>query len=560
MSLAAMLNTAWMLSCRPEWHAFQRATRSVAQTQADVLRAIIRANQRCALGTEYSFATIGSVSDFQRRVPIMGYDAYRPAIERMAAGEANVLTCEPVELFEPTSGSTGGEKWIPYTRSLRRQFQRGVAAWVADLFHNRSAVRRGRAYWSISPAWGPARYTSGGVSIGFDDDAAYLGRWEQWAVRRVMAAPTGLSKIVDLDRFRYSSLLYLLAAEDLSLISIWNPTFLTTLLAPLEEWADQLCADLRRGLVDRPSPAANPRRAARVAEILRGNGALSGKLREIWPQLTLVSCWGDAASARQLSAVRQLFPEVEIQPKGLLATEGFVSFPLVDQAAPALSLRSHFFEFSEATDAFETSPAPRCRLAHELDRGGRYRVIITTGGGLYRYPLHDEIEVVDFLNGCPLIRFLGKADRTSDLVGEKLSEVHVEGVIDRILAAHSLSSQFAMLAPVEGQRPHYCLFLQCSSLAHKSSWLRRLTDALEQGLSENPHYRYAVRLGQLGPARIQQLDPSAEPAARIYERHCLAGGRRAGAIKPAALDRWTGWADLFATACIQAEAIADRRG
>ena len=60
-------------------------------------------------------------------MPLTTADDYRDDIERIAAGAANVLTAEPVRLLEPTSGTTGGEKLIPYTASLRRQFQWAVA-------------------------------------------------------------------------------------------------------------------------------------------------------------------------------------------------------------------------------------------------------------------------------------------------------------------------------------------------------------------------------------------------------------------------------------------------
>ena len=46
-----------------------------------------------------------------------------PWIERIGRGEPNVLTTEPVLMMEKTSGSSGAAKYIPYTRSLRREFQ-----------------------------------------------------------------------------------------------------------------------------------------------------------------------------------------------------------------------------------------------------------------------------------------------------------------------------------------------------------------------------------------------------------------------------------------------------
>src|SRR5205814_4928996 len=112
-------------------------------TQARMLRDILHANHDTWFGQRHDFASIASPRDYQQRVPPATYADFAPAIERIAAGEANVLTREPVVLLEPTSGTTGGEKWIPYTAGLRRQFQRGVAAWIADLFAKRPAVRRG---------------------------------------------------------------------------------------------------------------------------------------------------------------------------------------------------------------------------------------------------------------------------------------------------------------------------------------------------------------------------------------------------------------------------------
>jgi hypothetical protein len=253
--------------------------------------------------------------------------------------------------------------------------------------------------------------------------------------------------------------------------------------------------------------------------------------------LALLSCWTDAGAARALPGLRELFPAVEIQPKGLLATEGCVTFPLVGAAAPVLAIRSHFFEFLEADDDRTT-----CRLAHELESGGRYRVVLTTGGGLYRYSLRDEVQVAGFLGKCPLLRFLGKADRVSDLVGEKLAEAHVTAVLARASTAVGLAPRFAMLAPVPAPAAHYRLYVQCDGL----DAARRLTfqAEVEQGLRENPHYAYAVDIGQLAPVEVVLLTDG-ESAWRIFERRFLTRGQPAGAIKPSALDAWTGWADEF---------------
>ncbi len=525
MSAAAALNTAWLLKCAaPAW-LFRRATQRLADVQARLLADLLARNRDTDFGRAHGFRDIRTPRDFQKRVPLSRYEDYAGAVARIAAGEANVLTAERVPLLEPTGGTTGGEKLVPCTDTLRRQFQRAVAPWIADLLWQRPALRHGRAYWSISPALGPPRRTGGGLPIGFDDDAAYLGGLERWALARLLVVPPDVTRLPDMERFRYVTLLHLLRARDLALISVWSPTFLSALLAPLEAWQERLCSDLAR----------EPRRAAELAAIFRSHLTLPDKLRRIWPRLALISCWADAVAARYVGEVRELFPHVEIQPKGLLATEGCVSFPLLGRPAPVLAVRSHFFEFEPA--------GGDCRLAHELEEGGLYRVVLTTGGGLYRYQLRDEVEVVGFENQAPLLCFRGKADRVSDLAGEKLAEPFVRAVLDRLFADNGLSPQFSILVPVEGRPACYRLYLQLPGGAGALPGV--LGAGLEEGLRDNPYYRHAVGLGQLGPAEVHVLDPDGEPAWNVYERRCLAQGQKLGNIKPAALDAWAGWPDEF---------------
>src|SRR5581483_9435794 len=266
------------------------------------------------------------------------------------------------------------------------------------------------------------------------------------------------------------------------------------LFSRIEEWQDRLCLELHR---------RHPARASLVRDVLRGSGALGAKLRRIWPGLALISCWADGAASLGLPAVRELFPGVEVQPKGLLATEGVVSFPLVGQPAPVLAIRSHFFEFEETTGTM--------KLAHEVDIGGRYTVVMTTGGGLYRYPLRDEVEIVGRFRQCPLLRFIGKADCVSDLVGEKLAEAFVRSVLDRVFDSRRWTPRFVILVPVLDRPPRYVLYLQGPS----ASDVEGLARQLQAGLEENPHYRYAVDLGQLAPAEVRLL-PETVRAWEVY--------------------------------------------
>lgn len=548
MMLANGLNTAWMVSCAAEALAFRRATRAVHRCQEKVLLRILRANQNTDYGRRYDFASIKSCQEYRRRVPITNYEALEPWIGRIAKGEANILTSKRVLILEPTGGSTSGEKLIPYTDDLRKEFQRALGAWIFDVLYHWPQARRGRAYWSVTPMAQRQRTSAGGIPIGFDDDQEYLSRWQRWAVSRLLITPPRIRNLRSIENARYLTLLHLLASRDLALMSVWSPTYLTTLFACLPHHWEAICADIETGNVRLPCPTAgtergpmsvrpDPRRAGELRAIFRSGELTSNQLAACWPRLAFLSCWADASSAGYASQLQALFPQVVMQPKGLLATEGVVSFPFHAVKGSLLALRSHFLEFREVMPSGSESEGTR--LAAEIQPEKRYRVTLTTGGGLYRYDLGDEVEVIDRYHQCPAIRFLGRHDAISDLVGEKLNEQHVRQSIGKACRELGIAVEFALVAPTCEFPPRYCLFLQSAS---PEVPVQQLTDALEARLRTNPLYRDAVACGQLDSLKVQLLE---DGAWSVYHDTRVARGQRLGDIKPTSLDTWLGWEAAF---------------
>ncbi len=444
MNFAFPINTAWMIACGPSLRAFQRSTINVADTQSRLLTQMVQTNQACAFGREHELAKIRDIDDFRSRVPIADYESFEPWIDQVCEGRSRVLTVEPVRLLEPTSGSVSGRRLIPYTDSLQRQFRNGIHPWIADLFSRRTQLRRGRAYWMVTPAI-EQQQTAGGLKIGFADDTQYLGLAGRLAAERVMAVPPRTMSGVPPNEAPYRTMLRLLATPDLTLISIWSPTFLTTLVRLLDDSREELIRDLQELGGSKP----------RSVSILKSNATVAEKLAAVWPRLELISCWADGSAVQYIPAVKRLFPNVELQAKGLISTEAFVSLPILGYSGSALSIRSHFFEFQPiASDGDQTW------LAHQLSVGEQYRVIVTTGGGLYRYQTHDVVEVVGFLEQCPLIQFIGRDNKTCDLVGEKLSELFVATAIDRMKEQLDLMSGFAMLVPRRSDPIGYQLLIE----------------------------------------------------------------------------------------------------
>ena len=530
---------AWWASCAPGWNRFRKALDTPGATQERLLQRLCRQNRDTVFGKAHGFGSIGSLSEFRAQVPARSWEELSPWLERTIAGEAGVLTPDTaggrITLFEPSSGSASASKWVPCNRNLLREFQAAIAPWIFDLFRSRPRLLSGPAYWSVSPANTETQRTPGGTPIGFDEDSAYLGGAGRALVNRVLCVPSQVKAISDLQDFRYATLLHLLAAGDLRMVSVWSPSFLTLLLEDLPSQWEALLKDLEQGSLTAPSgaslpvpaPQAAPRRAMRLSETGPHD------LAAAWPRLQLLSCWTDAAAGRVLPSLQQLLPQVPIQPKGLLATEALVSLPF--GGAHPLAVTSHVLEF-ETDDGQVVGPG-------DLEQGQEAAVVVSTSGGLYRYRLGDRIRVDGFVGATPSIRFLGKVDKTSDLCGEKLHEAFVDSTLSDLWQAHSVAPRFAMLAPDEsGSRRGYTLFVESDSMPSN------LANDLETRLRQNFHYDHCLHLGQLGAVRVFQIQ---EGAWKSFYAACQERGQKPGDVKPSALDVHTGWESRFHGTTVQ---------
>jgi hypothetical protein len=545
-----LANNLWQAACLPSWYQFRRAITRVENVQRGVLMDYLTKNQETEYGRRFKFPSITSVEAYQRSVPLTTYDDYTSAIEAISQGEQAVLATSPVLMLEVSSGSAAASKLIPYTVKLRSEFQRGIASWIYTVFRHSPDLKKGPAYWSITPLAEGRRITPCGIPIGFEEDTAYLGSVGKHLADSALAVPNAVKHIRDVASFRYVTLLFLLRHPDLRIISVWNPTFLNLLLQPLSEWWEALLHDIAQGTLTSPNAldpelslnllhqlSPNPQRAEVLASLEPSN------YRALWPDLGLISCWMDGPAARYVSSLKTSFPDVTCQGKGLVATEAFVSLPIPGVTGAVLAVTTHFFEFLPVSSQTYEISAEQPKLAHQLDKGQTYAVVATTGGGFYRYQLHDVVKVVDHLEQAPCLRFLGKTDQVSDWFGEKLNERLVAETLDRLFRIYSLSPIFAMLAPddqAEGFR--YTLYVELPDDQQSEELLANLSTDLDQHLRRNFHYDYCRRLGQLAHAEVL---PIAKEGAETYLEVLRSRGQRLGSIKPATLDKATGWGNHF---------------
>jgi hypothetical protein len=530
---AAAANAVWLAASLPASRRFRHALAHPDEVQWRLLRSQLVRNARCDYGRAHGFGEIRNYAEFARRVPIVNYDDCESWINRIMHGEQSVLTEEPVTHLAPTSGSTGARKLIPFNASLLRSFNLAIGSWMIDLCRQYPSIVPGPAYWSVTPIANEPDQENSAVPIGFEDDGHYLGGVGRRLVNAVMAVPSAVRHVTNIDAFRRITLLHLLRQKDLRLISIWHPSFLALLLDAMPAAWEELLSDIHSGGCSRLNGIsqsvllalrfpANPRRAA---ELKRADPS---KLETIWPMLRVVSCWGDAHAGLALADLARRIPHVAIQPKGLLATEAVITIPFGGKYPVALG--SHFFEFIDEHGAI--------RQVHELRKTGIYEVVVTTGGGLWRYRLGDKVEVTGFLERTPSLRLIGRAGLVSDRFGEKLSEAFVSHALREAWAGLPTMPAFAMLAPEEGSpiQSHYTLYVE-------GAFPDDIPVRLDAALSQNPHYAYCRDLGQLHTPRIFRIDAQAYESFVAIE---MRRGMRLGDIKPIALSLRTDWSRHFA--------------
>src|SRR5438552_10795837 len=306
-------NLLWFFYSASMSRKWKRATFDVADTQHTVLKRIISRNANSEFGQEHHFAEIASVEAYQRLVPIRTYEEVQPYIDRIAEGHPAVLTTQPVRQFALTSGSTQASKLVPYTKALVSEFQEGIDPWVYYLFRSCPRMLLGKTYWSVTPIGERKSYTTGGIALGFDDEQQYFSPFTRWVLNSIMAIPSQLAQLGDMDVFRYVTLRLLLQEKLLSWVSVWNPSFLTLLLDPLPQWFSQLTEDIKHGTLSvaskielplrnalLPLGKRNPDRAKELAflyafwqgkPLTEPNTSGRTLYEAIWPHMQLISCW-----------------------------------------------------------------------------------------------------------------------------------------------------------------------------------------------------------------------------------------------------------------------------
>ena len=451
-------NFLFVLSCFPAWLRFHLHKNNFQNIQNERLLKLLNKNKNTVYGEKYNFGEIKSISDFRKNIPLTDYEDYSEFIEQIKSGQNNILTSEKIKMLEPTSGSSGAKKYIPYNKGLKAEFQAGIEVWLFDLYINFPKLFLYKSYWSISPKTKTEENSN--MKIGFDEDEEYLSKFARKILKNIIVKPDITGHFLENTKKIMTE-----EKDNLGLISVWSPTFIQTIFA------------------ENIPPFKN---------------------------LQILSCWADSTSKIYAKNLNKFFQNTFIQPKGLLSTEGIVTFPF-KKDKNVLSYFSHFYEFKDEQG--------KIFLSEELEKDKIYTVIITTSGGLYRYNTHDLVCVRKFEGRLPVFEFMGRDNNVSDYFGEKLSESFLKNVLDKLFGEYN----FALFKFENGG---YVLFTD------KDCDISAKERELENLLEESYYYKNCIELKQLKPAEIRIM----KDGLKRYTEHCQNLGMKLGDIKMKCLD------------------------
>ena len=88
-----------------------------SEIQHRVLSRLVNQAAQTEWGKKYDYASIRSYEDFRNRLPIQTYEEIKPYVERLRAGEQNLLWPSEIRWFAKSSGTTNDKsKFLPVSK------------------------------------------------------------------------------------------------------------------------------------------------------------------------------------------------------------------------------------------------------------------------------------------------------------------------------------------------------------------------------------------------------------------------------------------------------------
>jgi hypothetical protein len=313
---------------------------------------LINTAKQTSFGADHHFSNIHTYDDFKKNVPIRDYEGLRPYIDRVTAGEENILWPGKPEYLTKTSGTTSGVKYIPISKESMPEHIKAARNALLNYIHEtgKSDFLDGKM---IFLQGSPVLTDKAGIPTGrlsgivAHHVPAYLQK------NRLPSYETNC--IEDWEQ-KVDAIVKETANEDLRLISGIPP------------WCQMY--------FDRLSAVSN-----------------NQKIKDVFPNFKLFVYGGvnyEPYRARMEESIGFGIDSIETYP----ASEGFIAFQdsQKDKGLLLLVDSGIFYEFIPSDEYFNENPTRLSLVDVELNKN--YALILNTNAGLWGYSIGDTVKFV----------------------------------------------------------------------------------------------------------------------------------------------------------------------
>ncbi|MCD2258253.1 GH3 auxin-responsive promoter family protein [Psychroserpens luteolus] len=428
------------------------------ETQKKVFQKLIKEASHTKFGKDHDFKSINTHQDFIERVPIRDYEALKPYVDKVVAGEEDVLWKGKPLYFAKTSGTTSGAKYIPLTKESMpthvEAARNAILMYIAETGNSKFVNGK-----MIFLQGSPVLEEKNGIQLGRLSGivAHYVPKYLQ-----KNRMPSLETNCIDDWETKVEAIVEETLPENMTVIS-GIPSWVQMYFEKIQHKTGQKVGDVFKNF-----------------NLFIFGGVNYEPYRSKFENLI----------GRKVDSI-ELYP----------ASEGFFAFQdRQNEKGMLLQLNSGmFYEFIEADTFFDENPK-RITIA-DVEVGVNYVMIISTNAGLWAYNIGDTVE---FTSTKPYrVIVSGRIKHFISAFGEHVIGKEVEQALQEAIASSSISVTEFTVAPQinpDSGLPFHEWFIE---FENEPENLSDLATKIDRSLQQQNSYYYDLIDGKvLQPLKV----------------------------------------------------------
>ncbi|SKB50961.1 GH3 auxin-responsive promoter [Salegentibacter holothuriorum] len=431
-------------------------------TQEKVFQELIEKAKDTKFGRDHDFKNIKSYTDFAKKVPVRDYEELRFYVDKMVAGEPDILWPGKPLYYAKTSGTTSGAKYIPLTKdsmpSHINAARNAILCYIAET-GNAKFVDGKMIFLQGSPEMeeknGVKLGRLSGIVAHYVPSYLQKNRMPSWETNCIDDWETKVDAIVEETR-----------SENMSIIS------------GIPSWVQMYFERLQQ--------------------------KTGKKVGELFPNFDLFIYGGvnyEPYRSKFENLIGRKVDSIELYP----ASEGFFAFQdKQTEKGMLLQLDSGmFYEFIKADEFFDENPK---RLSiGEVETGINYVMLVSSNAGLWAYNIGDTVQ---FTSTKPYrVIVSGRIKHFISAFGEHVIAKEVEEAIqEATLATNAQISEFTVapqITPENEELPYHEWFIEFEKEPVDSAKFSKILDKSLQ--KQNSYYFDLIEGKILQPLKISRV-------------------------------------------------------